>query len=153
MTHLAPIFRTESGTWFQTIGELQTNNTITITTTTNNNNNNNYNNNYLEKRQLFLRSYQFSRKQSFGERIKTSLVRVKRLIMVRVRSVRRLRKLVWPGLRFAIYNKRRRLFKLLNQYYYFNNNSNNTKNSSSFKNEFKYELFHRSNINSTSCFW
>ncbi|KNA21342.1 hypothetical protein SOVF_043810 [Spinacia oleracea] len=117
MTHLAPIFRTESGPWYQTNGDHQSN--------------------YLEKRQLFLRSYQFSRKQSLGERIKRSLVRVKRLLLVRARSVRKIRKVVWSRLRFVIYNKRRRLFKLLNQYYYFNN----IKNSN-------YELFGRSNINS-----
>ncbi|KAL2906789.1 Prolactin [Bienertia sinuspersici] len=132
MTHLAPIFRTESGTWFQTNGELQTNN------------------NYLEKRQLFLRSYQFSRKQSFSERLRRSLVRVKRILSGRVKSVRKLPKVVWSGLRFALYNKRRRLFKLLNHHHYYNNNS---KNSSNFCKHFKYELFHRSNTISPSCFW
>lgn len=131
MTQLAPIFRTESGTWYQTNGELQTN--------------------YLEKRQLFLRSYQFSRKQSLGDRLKRSLVRVKRLVWVRAKSARRLPKVIWSGLRFALYNKRRRLFKLLNQYYYYNNNTID-KNSKFFKN-FKYELFHRSNVSLPPCFW
>ncbi|KAL1831875.1 hypothetical protein ACET3Z_001526 [Daucus carota] len=48
-----------------------------------------------EKRALFLRSYHFSRKQSFSERIKKSFFRIKRVIRVRLRSAKRLRKMVW----------------------------------------------------------
>ncbi|XP_057542310.1 uncharacterized protein LOC130820807 [Amaranthus tricolor] len=127
MTHLGPIFRTESGPcWYQTHAhELQTN--------------------YLEKRQLFLRSYQFSRKKSFREKIKRYLVRIKRLFSGRVRSFRKFRKVIWSELRFALYNKRRKLFKLLHQYYYLDNKNNY------FCKNFNYQLFHRSNINYSSC--
>ena len=44
----------------------------------------------MEKRQLFLRSYQFSRKKSFSERIKGSFVRLKKVV---IRSARKLRRL------------------------------------------------------------
>ncbi|KAL5060814.1 hypothetical protein RYX36_032418 [Vicia faba] len=42
----------------------------------------------MEKRQLFLRSYQFTRKKSFSERIKRCLIRVKRVVL---RSARKLK--------------------------------------------------------------
>ncbi|XP_074293918.1 uncharacterized protein LOC141621117 [Silene latifolia] len=128
-THMVPIFRPESGTWYQPYGELQAN--------------------YLEKRQLFLRSYQFSRKQSFGAKLKRSLVRVKRLFWVRVRSARRLRRLVWSDLRKALYVKRRRLSRLVNYYYnaHCSSNNNTTK-------KYNYEIFHTPNNNScSSYFW
>ncbi|KAL8481957.1 hypothetical protein ACS0TY_028193 [Phlomoides rotata] len=48
----------------------------------------------VEKRQLFLRSYQFSRKQSVGDRIKKSFFRVKKVIWVRLISARKLRKML-----------------------------------------------------------
>ncbi|CAJ2631805.1 unnamed protein product [Trifolium pratense] len=44
----------------------------------------------MEKRQLFLRSYQFTRKKTFSERIKGSFVRVHK---VALRSARKLRRL------------------------------------------------------------
>ncbi|KAK4763145.1 hypothetical protein SAY86_008913 [Trapa natans] len=50
------------------------------------------------KRQVFLRSYQFSRKRSLSERIRRSLVRVKRLVWSRLRSARKLRRFVWAKL-------------------------------------------------------
>uniref|UniRef100_A0A1D1XKT4 Uncharacterized protein n=1 Tax=Anthurium amnicola TaxID=1678845 RepID=A0A1D1XKT4_9ARAE len=56
---------------------------------------------YMEKRQVFLRSYQFSRKQTAADRIRGSLVRVRRLISVKLRAARRLRRLVWLRLRHA----------------------------------------------------
>ncbi|KAI4304231.1 hypothetical protein MLD38_039773 [Melastoma candidum] len=48
----------------------------------------------MEKRQLFLRSYQFSRKRSLGERIRGTFARAKRVIWFRLRTAARLRKLV-----------------------------------------------------------
>ncbi|XP_058082697.1 uncharacterized protein LOC131230757 [Magnolia sinica] len=68
---------------------------------------------YMEKRQLFLRSYQFSRKRSVMERIKLSLVRVKRLVWVKLRSARKLRRLVWSRLRYG--HNRRRFHRLINR--------------------------------------
>ncbi|XP_039162858.1 uncharacterized protein LOC104426552 [Eucalyptus grandis] len=58
----------------------------------------NYGYRMMEKRQLFLRSYQFSRKRSLGERIRRSLRRVKRVVWLRLRSARRFRRLVWARL-------------------------------------------------------
>ncbi|KAK4424476.1 hypothetical protein Salat_1641000 [Sesamum alatum] len=73
----------------------------------------------LEKRQLFLRSYQFSRKQSAGERIRRSLFRVKKAISVRLRSARKLRKMLWFNLRngFFLTTRRRRFFLRLNHHH------------------------------------
>ena len=68
----------------------------------------------MEKRQLFLRSYQFCRKRSLSERIKGSLVRVKRVICLRLRSACRIRKLVCSRLRYGFYYRRRRFLRLLN---------------------------------------
>ncbi|CAA2995373.1 Hypothetical predicted protein [Olea europaea subsp. europaea] len=77
----------------------------------------------LEKRQLFLRSYQFSRKQSLTEKIKKSLFRVKRVIWGRFRSARKLRKILWlrltNGLFFTSSRRRsssRRFFLRLHGY-------------------------------------
>lgn len=69
----------------------------------------------MEKRQLFLRSYQFSRKKSMAERIKGSFFRVKRVIGVRLRSATKLRKVVWLRIRsFGLfYSTRRRKFFFL----------------------------------------
>nr|XP_016442802.1 PREDICTED: uncharacterized protein LOC107768215 [Nicotiana tabacum] len=66
----------------------------------------------IEKRQLFLRSYQFSRKKSLSERIRRSFTRVKRVICVKLRSARKLRKLVWLKLKYGIFSSRRRRFFL-----------------------------------------
>ncbi|KAK6915761.1 hypothetical protein RJ641_020878 [Dillenia turbinata] len=66
----------------------------------------------VEKRQLFLRSYQFSRKRSLTERIKRSLFRVKRVVCLRLKSARKFRKLVWFRLRFFFY-RRRKFLRLL----------------------------------------
>ncbi|CAI9765253.1 unnamed protein product [Fraxinus pennsylvanica] len=69
----------------------------------------------LEKRQLFLRSYQFSRKQSLTEKIKKSLFRVKRVIWGRFRSARKLRKILWLKLKNGLFftsSRRRRRFSL-----------------------------------------
>ncbi|KAG2316604.1 hypothetical protein Bca52824_019726 [Brassica carinata] len=49
---------------------------------------------YLEKRQLFLRSYQFSRKQSFAEKVTRSKRRVKKFVWTRLRSARRLKRML-----------------------------------------------------------
>ncbi|PIN08211.1 hypothetical protein CDL12_19220 [Handroanthus impetiginosus] len=88
----------------------------------------------LEKRQLFLRSYQFSRKQSVTEKIKKSLFRVKKVICIRFRSARKLRKMLWLKLKngFFFTTRRRRFFLRLS-------NSN-------------YGYYHRSSKRS-SCFW
>ncbi|XP_022719100.1 uncharacterized protein LOC111277142 [Durio zibethinus] len=76
----------------------------------------------MEKRQLFLRSYQFCRKRSLGERIKRSLVRVKRVMWFRLRSARKLRRLVFSRLRFAFYLGRRYI-RLKNNHYRHSRNS------------------------------
>lgn len=89
---------------------------------------------YMEKRQLFLRSYQFCRKKSLTERMRASLFRVKRVIWLRLKNARRIRKLVWSRLRF-ICRRRRRFVRLMNQHNYYNNyysTSNNNNNSSCF---------------------
>ena len=70
----------------------------------------------MEKRQLFLRSYQFSRKKSLTERIKGSLVRVKKVVWLRLRSARRLRWLVFSRLKCAFYYRRRRFSRLLSSH-------------------------------------
>ncbi|KAJ8572729.1 hypothetical protein K7X08_009240 [Anisodus acutangulus] len=75
----------------------------------------------IEKRQLFLRSYQFSRKKSVSERIKKSFFRVKRVIWVKLRSARKIRKLVWLKLKYGIFGYRRRTnFRLLQNSSYYN---------------------------------
>ncbi|KAI9081001.1 hypothetical protein K1719_035445 [Acacia pycnantha] len=67
----------------------------------------------LEKRQLFLRSYQFSRKQSIPERIKRSFVRVKKVVGLKFRSALRLRRLLCSRLKRSFYYRRRRFFRLV----------------------------------------
>ncbi|CAL5354864.1 unnamed protein product [Camellia sinensis] len=57
----------------------------------------------MEKRQLFLRSYQFCRKKSVAERIKGSFFRVKRVVWSRFRSARKIRKIVWFRLRYGLF--------------------------------------------------
>ncbi|OWM86104.1 uncharacterized protein LOC116209906 [Punica granatum] len=80
------------------------------------------------KRQVFLRSYQFSRKRSLSERIRRSLVRVKRLFWFRLRSARKLRRVVWAKLsklRQGFYGRRRpsRFLRLVNgNHYYYRSN-------------------------------
>lgn len=69
----------------------------------------------MEKRQLFLRSYQFCRKRTLTERIKGSLIRAKKVMWLRLRSARKIRRLVWSRLRYAFYCRRRRRFlRLIN---------------------------------------
>ncbi|KAI4369341.1 hypothetical protein MLD38_017789 [Melastoma candidum] len=72
-----------------------------------------YNYSMTEKRRLFLRSYQFSRKRSLAERVKGSLASAKRVVWSRLRSGRRLRKLVWAKLsrlRYSFNYRRRSRF-------------------------------------------
>ncbi|XVE63191.1 hypothetical protein DITRI_Ditri06bG0180500 [Diplodiscus trichospermus] len=76
----------------------------------------------MEKRQLFLRSYQFCRKRPLTERVKRSLVRVKRVMLFRLRSARKLRRLVLSRFRFAFYRKRRYI-RLMNNHYRHSRNS------------------------------
>ncbi|XP_018456925.1 uncharacterized protein LOC108827910 [Raphanus sativus] len=68
---------------------------------------------YLEKRQLFLRSYQFSRKQSFREKATMSLRRVKRFVWTRLRTAKRLKRVVLSRLRTAFFYRRKRFYRLL----------------------------------------
>lgn len=63
---------------------------------------------YMEKRQLFLRSYHFSRKKSGMEKLRCSAVRVRRLVCVRLRAARRLPRLLWSRLRCDWYGHRNR---------------------------------------------
>lgn len=68
-----------------------------------------------EKRAVFLRSYHFSRKQSFSEKIKKSFFRIKKVIRVRLRSAKRLRKVVWFRLKNGLFYSTRtktRFFRL-----------------------------------------
>ncbi|CAN4110839.1 unnamed protein product [Withania somnifera] len=77
----------------------------------------------IEKRQLFLRSYQFSRKKSVNERIKKSFFRVKRVIWVKLRSATKIRKLIWLKLKYGIFGyrrRRRRFFRRLQNSNYYN---------------------------------
>nr|AFK34771.1 unknown [Lotus japonicus] len=85
----------------------------------------------MEKRQLFLRSYQFCQKKSFTERIKGSLIRAKKVLWLRLwsSSAGGFRKLVFfPRFRCTFYYRRRRFSRLLNRH-------------------------HRSKTESSSCFW
>ncbi|KAG9130280.1 hypothetical protein Leryth_004274 [Lithospermum erythrorhizon] len=66
----------------------------------------------MEKRQLFLRSYQFSRKKSVSERIKGSFFRVKRVVFMRLKTARKIRKMVWLRIRYGFFCFRRRRFFL-----------------------------------------
>ncbi|XP_072975806.1 uncharacterized protein [Typha angustifolia] len=59
----------------------------------------------MERRQLFLRSYQFSRKLTAGERVRRSLVRVRRLVWIRMRKLPRL---VWSRLSSSLWARGRR---------------------------------------------
>ncbi|XP_062081694.1 uncharacterized protein LOC133788284 [Humulus lupulus] len=87
----------------------------------------NGNSTMIEKRQLFLRSYQFCRKKSLTERIKISLVRAKRVIWLRLKSARRFRKLACFRFRCGFSYRRRRFIRLLN-----NHNKCNNSNSHCF---------------------
>ncbi|CAN4108321.1 unnamed protein product [Withania somnifera] len=82
----------------------------------------------IEKRQLFLRSYQFSRKKSVRERIKKSFFRVKRGIWIKLRSARKIRKLVWLRLKYGIfgYRRRRTFFRRLQTSSYYNTASSSS---------------------------
>ncbi|KAE9611889.1 hypothetical protein Lal_00048877 [Lupinus albus] len=70
----------------------------------------------LEKRQLFLRSYQFSRKKSLTERIKGSIFRVNKVVWLRLRSVR---KFVFSRFKCAFYYRRIRFSKLASSKFEF----------------------------------
>lgn len=61
---------------------------------------------YMEKRQLFLRSYHFCRKKTRMEKVRCSAVKVRKLIWVRLRAARRLPRLLWYRLRRAWYGYR-----------------------------------------------
>nr|KYP71694.1 hypothetical protein KK1_010963 [Cajanus cajan] len=70
----------------------------------------------MEKRQLFLRSYQFCRKKSLKERVKGSLVRVKKVLCLRLRSAKRLPRVLFSRIRIkcGFYYRKRRFSRLLN---------------------------------------
>ncbi|WZZ41965.1 hypothetical protein YC2023_038224 [Brassica napus] len=73
-----------------------------------------YGGGYVEKRQLFLKSYQFSRKQSLTERIKRSVGRVvKKVVGMKLKSAKRLKRVVWSRLKTAFFYRRRRFSRLL----------------------------------------
>lgn len=85
----------------------------------NNNNNVNYynmNNTMMEKRQVFLRSYQFNRKKSLTEKIKRSLIRVKRVIWLRLGSARKFGKSLCFRLRYGLSYRKRKFLRLLRRY-------------------------------------
>ncbi|RWR94474.1 hypothetical protein CKAN_02377000 [Cinnamomum micranthum f. kanehirae] len=65
-----------------------------------------WDNSYMEKRQLFLRSYNLSRKKSAMERLKLSLIRVRRVVWLKLR---RLRRFIWSRFKHGYnYGGRRR---------------------------------------------
>ncbi|MED6171818.1 hypothetical protein PIB30_044301 [Stylosanthes scabra] len=66
----------------------------------------------IEKRQVFLRSYQFCRKKTLAERIKGSFVRAKKVVWLRLRSARRFRILIFSRLKCAFYYRRSRFSRL-----------------------------------------
>ncbi|XP_057440694.1 uncharacterized protein LOC130732717 [Lotus japonicus] len=74
----------------------------------------------MERRQRFLRSYQFSRKKSLTEKIKGSLIRVKKVLWGRLRSARRVKRLVFSMFRIkcGFYRRRRWFSRLLNVHKY-----------------------------------
>ncbi|CAL0308526.1 unnamed protein product [Lupinus luteus] len=80
------------------------------------NDQNHYSYTMIEKRQLFLRSYQFSRKKSLSERIKGSLVGVKKVVWLRLKSAMKLRRLVFSRFRIkcGFYYRRTRFSRLIN---------------------------------------
>ncbi|RRT40983.1 hypothetical protein B296_00058153 [Ensete ventricosum] len=57
---------------------------------------------FLERRQLFLRSYHFSRRQGPRQRVRRTLLRVRRLVWARLRAARRLPRLLWAKLRAVL---------------------------------------------------
>ncbi|XP_017433214.1 uncharacterized protein LOC108340381 [Vigna angularis] len=83
----------------------------------------------MEKSQLFLRSYRFCQNKSLEESVKGSLVRVKKVLWLRLRSAKKLRRLVVSRIRIkcGFYYRRRRFSHLLNA--------------------------HNRKIDSSSCFW
>ncbi|KAK8651586.1 hypothetical protein V6N13_141184 [Hibiscus sabdariffa] len=78
----------------------------------------------MEKRQLFLRSYQFCRKRTLTERIKTSLVGFKRVVWSRLRSARKLRRMVLSRIRFAFLCRRKRYVRFRNNHYAYGHHLN-----------------------------
>ncbi|CAH1444148.1 unnamed protein product [Lactuca virosa] len=83
----------------------------------------------VEKRQLFLRSYQFSRKQSGGQRVKRSLFRVKKLIWVKLRAAKKIHRMIWMKIRHG---------------FFFSNG---------FRRKRFIRLNHHNNPSSSLCFW
>ncbi|CAA7388217.1 unnamed protein product [Spirodela intermedia] len=68
---------------------------------------------HLERRQLFLRSYLFSRERAEGDkRAGRRLAGLRRLLCAKLRAARRLRRVLWHGLRRACccFEARRRRF-------------------------------------------
>ncbi|KAK7270919.1 hypothetical protein RJT34_26436 [Clitoria ternatea] len=97
LNHMNPLFRSESfGYYYPEVEHSYT---------------------MMEKRQVFLRSYQFCRKKSLADRIKGSLVRVKKVVFLRLRSATRLRRLVFSRFRIkcGFYYRRRTSSRLLNR--------------------------------------
>ncbi|KAL1293884.1 uncharacterized protein LOC107619727 [Arachis ipaensis] len=80
----------------------------------------------IEKRQVFLRSYQFCRKKSLVDRIKGSLFRVKKVVWLRLRSARRLRLLIFSRLKRAFYYRRSRFSRLFNAAHCHHHNATQT---------------------------
>ncbi|URD92075.1 hypothetical protein MUK42_01244 [Musa troglodytarum] len=74
----APLFRADYMFWWEQQGE------------------------FMERRQLFLRSYHFSRRQGPRERVRRTLLRVRRLVWARLRAARRLPRLLWAKLRAVL---------------------------------------------------
>ncbi|KAK3228982.1 hypothetical protein Dsin_000863 [Dipteronia sinensis] len=121
-----PVFRSYS----ESFGYMSMEQSSSSSSSSNSNNNNNNNMvMMMEKRQLFLRSYQFCRKRSLSEKIRASFTRVKRVMWLRLRSTRKIPKLVWSRLRFrwGFSYRRRRFVRLVNNnyYYYYNHHSHN----------------------------
>ncbi|KAL1312875.1 hypothetical protein HN51_039450 [Arachis hypogaea] len=97
MSGINPLFRTESFGHYNTYPDEQ-----------------------REKRQLYLRSYQFCRKKNLSDRIKGSLVRVKKVVCLRLRSAKKFRKLVFSRIRIkcGFYYRRKRSSRLLSNFHH-----------------------------------
>nr|XP_043622890.1 uncharacterized protein LOC122594510 [Erigeron canadensis] len=79
----------------------------------------------VEKRRLFLKSYQFSRKQSTSQKMKRCLFRVKKLIWVKLRSTKKIHKMIWFRLRHGLFyglRRNKKTFIRLNHHHHHNNN-------------------------------
>ncbi|GAB2282513.1 hypothetical protein Dimus_017054 [Dionaea muscipula] len=106
---------------------------------------------YMENRQQILRSYQFTRKQSLGEKIRSWLIKARRIIWLRFQSASRLRRVIWSRLHSAVSRRRWRLSRSLCRI----QTSNCSSSSSSYYQYYFFDgsPYNRCNSSSSNCFW